>query len=50
MNLGGAKDRPDLQQVWENVQAKIEGVEKPHKQFKLWGAFSVLGKKLGLFS
>ena len=33
MNLGGAKDRPDLTQVWENVQAKLAGKAVVHKKY-----------------
>ena len=33
MNLGGAKDRPDLNQVWENVQAKLEGRSVVHEKY-----------------
>jgi hypothetical protein len=46
MNIGGAKDRPDLKQVWENVQAKVKGHEAVHQKYKLegfwvwaWGKF-----------
>jgi hypothetical protein len=31
MNWGGGKDRPDLRQIWENVQATVEGKEIVHK-------------------
>jgi hypothetical protein len=27
MDLGGAKDRPPLKEVWENVDAKLPGRE-----------------------
>ncbi|KIM98217.1 hypothetical protein OIDMADRAFT_146894 [Oidiodendron maius Zn] len=44
MNLGGASDRPELGQVWDNVRAKIEGKGVVHKSYKttcllgmLWG-------------
>jgi hypothetical protein len=30
MNTAGAKDRPDLGQVWENVQAKLESKESAY--------------------
>jgi hypothetical protein len=40
MNLGGAKDRPDLVQVWENVQAKLAGKEAVHRKYNLQGAFA----------
>lgn len=33
MNLGGAKDRPDLNQVWENVQAKLAGKSVVHNKY-----------------
>ncbi|KAF2665792.1 hypothetical protein BT63DRAFT_75747 [Microthyrium microscopicum] len=35
MNLGGAKDRPDLVQVWENAEAKMEGKKEVHSAYKL---------------
>ena len=33
MNLGGAKDRPDLKQIWENVQAKMDGKPMVHQKY-----------------
>lgn len=33
MNLGGAKDRPDLNQVWDNVKAKMDGREQVHQKY-----------------
>jgi hypothetical protein len=38
MNLGGVKDRPRLGQIWENVQAQLEGKKKVHQTYKLIGA------------
>ena len=35
MNLGGAKDRPDLNQIWDNVQAKLEGKPPVHTKYTL---------------
>lgn len=35
MNLGGAKDRPDLNQVWENVLARLNGQPLVHKKYTL---------------
>ncbi|MCJ1328786.1 hypothetical protein MMC10_005463 [Thelotrema lepadinum] len=35
MNLGGAKDRPDLSQVWDNVQAKLAGKPAVHDKYSL---------------
>ncbi|KAI5461846.1 hypothetical protein BGZ63DRAFT_509447 [Mariannaea sp. PMI_226] len=34
MNLGGAKDRPVLDQVWENVQARLKGQQAVHSSFQ----------------
>lgn len=48
MNLGGAKDRPVVKQVWANVEAQLQGKESPHKQVGTIGAGSViLGKLFG---
>ncbi len=46
MNLGGAKDRPDLVQVWENVEAKMN--EKPvvHENIKLQTFTQVMWQKI----
>lgn len=35
MNLGGAKDHPDLNQVWENVRARLNGQPVVHKHYDL---------------
>ena len=45
-NLGGASDRPDLEQVWDNVMAKIEGRGVVHGEYKKIGALSVLWQKV----
>jgi hypothetical protein len=42
MNIGGAKDRPDLGQVWENSQALLEGKGKIHGSYKLQSFFKVM--------
>ncbi|KAE9370057.1 hypothetical protein N431DRAFT_441934 [Stipitochalara longipes BDJ] len=42
MNLGGAKDRPELGQVWDNVQALLEGKQKVHRAYKLISAWNVI--------
>ena len=34
MNLYGAKDRPSLVQIKENIFAQIDGKKKPHKMIK----------------
>ncbi len=46
MNLGGAKDRPDLKQMWENVQAQVKGQAVVHEKYNLQGTMSVLREKL----
>jgi len=46
MNLGGAKDRPDLLQVWENVQAKLAGKPVVHKKYSLLGVFGTIAGKI----
>jgi hypothetical protein len=46
MNLGGAKDRPDLVQVWENVQAKLAGKPVVHKKYSLMGFFGTMAGKI----
>jgi peroxiredoxin len=46
MNLGGAKDRPDLKQVWENAEAKMEGKPKVHQTYDLQSFTKVIWGKL----
>jgi len=46
MNLGGAKDRPDLKQVWENMEAKMGGRPEVHKKYDLQSFFKVIKGKL----
>lgn len=46
MNLGGASDRPDLEQVWDNVRAKIEGRGVVHGVYKRMGVLSTLFGKI----
>jgi hypothetical protein len=48
MNLGGAKDRPDLKQVWENMEAKMNGKPEVHKKYDLQSFAKVMwGKVFG---
>ncbi|KAF5541760.1 hypothetical protein FMEXI_7808 [Fusarium mexicanum] len=49
MNLGGAKDRPVLEQIWENVQKQLEGKEVVHKEYATTGILILLGSKFGLW-
>ncbi|KAF4624544.1 hypothetical protein G7Y89_g13626 [Cudoniella acicularis] len=46
MNLHGAKDRPDLKQVWENVEASIKGQKRVHGTYSLKGFLSVMWGKI----
>jgi hypothetical protein len=46
MNLGGAKDRPDLVQVWENAQAKMAGKPVVHTKYSLMGFFGTMAGKV----
>ncbi|KAI9715469.1 MAG: hypothetical protein M1812_005945 [Candelaria pacifica] len=46
MNLGGAKDRPDLNQVWDNVQAKLQGKQPVHTTYALTSLLGMLKSKI----
>ena len=46
MNLGGAKDRPSLKQIWENVYAQLQGKEIVHKKYTKQSAGSVIWEKV----
>ena len=35
MNLKGAKDRPDLKQIWDNVDAKMHDQPMVHKDYHI---------------
>jgi len=41
MNIGGAKDRPELPQIWENIQAKLKGEKQVHGAYKKISAIGV---------
>lgn len=45
MNLGGAKDRPVLDEVWENVKAKMCGKRPVHKEYTKMTFWNVLRQK-----
>lgn len=42
MNIGGAKDRPGLEQVWENVQAKLDGKASMHAKYRTGGVWEMM--------
>jgi hypothetical protein len=44
MNMGGAKDRPLLEEVWDNAKSRIEGGDAVHQSYR---KISVLGTMLG---
>jgi peroxiredoxin len=46
MNLGGAKDRPDLKQVWENMEAKLAGKPEVHGKYDLQSFTKVIWAKI----
>ena len=46
MNLGGAKDRPDLKQVWENAEAKMKGERPVHSKYDLQSFWKVMCAKI----
>lgn len=48
MNIGGASDRPELEQVWDNVMATIEGKGVVHTAYTKMGFLGMLwGKVFG---
>lgn len=48
MNLGGAKDRPDLKQVWANMVAKMDGKPEVYEKYDLQSFGKVIwGKVFG---
>ena len=46
MNLGGAKDRPDLSQIWDNVDADMQGRKKVHERYSLQTFTGTMFKKI----
>ena len=46
MNLGGAKDRPLLDQVWDNVESQLQGGTIKHKTLQSTSAFGLLYEKI----
>jgi hypothetical protein len=45
MNIGGASDRPDLEQIWDNVKAKLKGKKWCIGFIKRWGCWGCCGKR-----
>lgn len=46
MNLGGAKDRPNLKQIWENALAQMRGQPMVHKKYALQSLTQVMRQKI----
>lgn len=46
MNLKGAKDRPDLNQIWDNVDAKMHDKPMVHKDYNTQTIGGVLKQKI----
>ena len=46
MNLGGAKDRPILKEVWENVEAELRGQGPVHKKVAKTTVTGVMCRKI----
>ena len=46
MNMGGAKDRPMLQEVWDNTAADLRGRSPVHKYYSKTTFFGVMGRKI----
>lgn len=44
--MGGAKDRPALDQIWDNVEAQLDHKPIVHKKVKTQGALGVFAKKI----
>ena len=48
MNLGGAKDRPMLDQIWQNVSRQLEGKEVMYTTYSTTGILQPLASKIGM--
>lgn len=46
MNIGGAKDRPSLQEIWENSQALLDGRPVKHTTLSTEGFLKLIRKKI----
>ena len=45
MNIGGAKDRPSLKEIWENVESQLKGGQPVHSRPSTMGLMGVLKEK-----
>lgn len=46
MNMGGATDRPKLNEIWENVAAKRNGGDVVHERYSSKGVMEVMYEKM----
>jgi hypothetical protein len=46
MNMGGAKDRPSLVEIWEDVQLRLSGKEAHRKSYSKQSFIKVIGAKI----
>ena len=46
MNLGGATDRPKLQEIWENVEAKRNDKHVLHQKYSSKGVMGLMSEKI----
>jgi hypothetical protein len=46
MNIGGAKDRPSLVQIWEDVQLKLGGKDVHRRSYSKQSFMKVMGAKI----
>lgn len=46
MNLGGAKDRPSLTEVWENAEAEMQGKPAVHATIPLLSFLQGIKQKI----
>jgi hypothetical protein len=46
MNLGGASDRPKLEEVWKKALAKEKGDEVPNKAYTITTPLRLLHQKI----
>lgn len=45
MNLQGAKDRPSLKEIWDNVKAKLDGEGPVHETYTTTGVIAFFWEK-----
>lgn len=46
MNIGGAKDRPSITEIWEDVQSKMAGKQVDRVSYSTQSFFKVMAAKL----